>query len=295
MKLGDLTSSGNDETARIEEEQVQHLGTEIGVLDTIVNRIQEQNDTEQTAREESFSALASTAHNSWGNISKSMSASSGRFRGLGKNVAEQTDELRESLHRLDKDADICTQLAALRLHDKPEEHIPTGQTPDAQGVQLLNSGAAIEHIEFGQYIHTGQMPTRGEYSDPIAVPQTSDRDEFMERTRAGPAGDAPSSQAPILGQQLENGSVIGQGTADGETLLNQPVFSNRTFVALDDEWAARNPGGPRFVDAEQINASGWEEPRSGWGEAGGTGFERARGAWGNASIVEEAEEAEEPL
>jgi kinesin family protein 11 len=215
-----VTSSVHDETARIVQEQVQQLDTEIRALDTIVDRIQEQNNTEHAARERSFSALASMVQDSYANIGGSFTASFDRFEGVGTYVAEQTDGLRKNLLHLDKNGRIRTELAELRQR--------------------------VEHDKLEEYLHTGQTPTRREYSYPTAVPRTSDRYQPMEPMRTGPAGDEPSSpsrhrspsktlvlagNSGVSRKQMGSGSVVGLGTANGAASLREldvNVMNKRT-------------------------------------------------------------------
>ncbi|KAI5927952.1 P-loop containing nucleoside triphosphate hydrolase protein [Camillea tinctor] len=184
-KLKAVTSSVHDETTRIVKEQVQHLHTEMRALDTIIDSIQEQNNTAHAARERTFSALVSMVQDSYANVGSAFTASFDRVKGLGNDVAEQANGLCENLPQLDKDAHICRQLAELRQR--------------------------VEHDKLEEYVHTGQTPTHREYSYPTAVPQTSDSDSFMERMRTQRAEDE---------QQTENSSVMS-GTANSATSLRE--------------------------------------------------------------------------
>ena len=223
-----MTSSVHDETARIKEEQVQHLDIELCALDTLVDCIQEQNNTAHSTQERSFSALVSTVHQSYANIGGAFTASFGRVEDLGNDVAEQTDGLCQNLPHLDKDAHIRRQLVELRQR--------------------------VEHDEFKEYIQTGQTPTRRQYSYPTAAPRTSDRATLMERMRTGCAENEPSSSSragspskalpfadnnSFFRQQIENGDVVKPGTAksarslrtlDINTMMNTTTESNITSM-----------------------------------------------------------------
>ncbi|KAI1771878.1 P-loop containing nucleoside triphosphate hydrolase protein [Hypoxylon cercidicola] len=204
------TSSVHDETIRIVKEQVQHLHTDMRAFDTIIDSIQEQNNTAHAARERTFSVLASTVQDSYANVGSTFTASFDRVKDLGNDVSEQTDGLRENLPQLGKDVHICRQLAELRQR--------------------------VEHDKLEEYVHTGQTPTRREYSYPTAVPQTNGSDSFMERMRTQRAEDESSSHsrpkspsktllfADNYGasrQQTEDSSTVMLGMANSATILRE--------------------------------------------------------------------------
>jgi hypothetical protein len=132
------------------KEQVQHLDTEMCTLDTVFGHIQEQNNTVHTTRERSLSTLASTVQDSYGNLSGTFTASFARLGAFNNDIVQQTNRMHEQVLYLNRQAPIRSQLAEL--------------------------SGRVEYDKLDEYMHTGQTPTRREYSYAIAVPRTNNRD-----------------------------------------------------------------------------------------------------------------------
>jgi kinesin family member 11 len=218
-----MASYVHGKTALAAEAQVQHLDTNMAALNTLVDRIQEHNDTMHVSQEQSFTVLATKVKESYINIGGAFTDSFDRVQGLCSDASKNISQLGESLPHLDEDSHIRKQLAGLRERvgqDKLEE-----------------------------YIHTGETPTRREYRYPTLMPRTSDRATLIEHMRKGHAEDwfslslEPRSPSKTLiftdndgvpAQWKEHSNVVRRGIVNSAANLRELDINKMNKVSRED-------------------------------------------------------------
>lgn len=211
-KLNATTFSVHDESTRIVKEQVQDLDTELCTLDTIIENIQDQNNTLYATRGRSLSTLASTVEESYGNLGGTIAASFDRLRAYNNDIVQQMNRVHEQFPYLGKNAFIRRQLAEL--------------------------SERVENDKLDEYVQTGQTPTRRGYSYSTALPWTS-RDAptdciQTERLEAEPISYSKPTNI-LTEHEIEDTNFVMPGKAthsaslrdlDVNTLRNSKIKSN---------------------------------------------------------------------
>ncbi|KAF2671781.1 kinesin-domain-containing protein [Microthyrium microscopicum] len=169
--LTEVTSSVHSETTRIVAEQVEHLDTEMSTLDTIVSKIQTQNNTAHATRLASFNSLASTVQETYSSIFSTLSTTLDHTNTFDTDMSSTTTGLQATLHSLIPIAELRQPLTELR------DQI---------------TGAKLD-----EYVPTGTSPTPKDYAYPTSLPRTASRDTILARLRsAGPHPHSSPAKSP---------------------------------------------------------------------------------------------------
>lgn len=158
----------HNETVRIVDAQLSDMAIQLATLDGFVTRAREENGRHRIWQCESVRDLSSSVKQSYNSVD---------------------DSLQATVERMDNHTAICKDDIGC-LEDSLSPFSCSIRTPLAELVTSFESNPMME------YVVTGVTPQKKEWTYPITLPRTEDRDLLLARLRDSPALKPAAARSP---------------------------------------------------------------------------------------------------
>jgi kinesin family protein 11 len=164
----------HQETVRIVDAQLNDMAVQMAALDEFVTRARSQNDRHHTAHAISLGGLSTKVHCAFKSVEESLEATSGNLSAFGTDNSTAFSSLQDALGPLTE-----------------EVH---------QSLDRLQ--ADVQSAPLQEYIHTGETPQKKDWAYPTSLPQTEDHASVLAKLRGlpDPTQHATSSAARTPGR-----------------------------------------------------------------------------------------------
>jgi hypothetical protein len=202
---------------------MEHLDKELRVLDDIVTRVQEQNDTAHKIRAESLAELASGVQSSYSKIEMKFSDGFGRANQATEDVDSALSSMTEKWGPNVFQGPILDELSSLRHQ--------------------------VESDNFEDYTPTGQTPAKTKnYPYQITIPRTEDRAVLLHRMHNGTTIIQEEDPDDVLLALNTEDTAQSRSPSKGLVFADKPTSLNKT-----------RPDSVAFPNGTHITSTGLRE------------------------------------